>query len=36
MVRARRALPERIGLRNRWLDPPEWVEWVDEPVPGDP
>ncbi|MCY3801761.1 MAG: hypothetical protein OXG46_09290, partial [Chloroflexi bacterium] len=20
----------------RWLNPPEWVEWVDEPVPGYP
>ena len=25
-----------IGLRDRWLNPPEWVEWVDEPVPGYP
>ena len=24
------------GLRDRWLNPPEWVEWVDEPVPGYP
>ena len=23
-------------LRYRWLNPPEWVEWVDEPVPGFP
>ena len=23
-----------VGLRDRWLNPPEWVEWVDEPVPG--
>ena len=23
-------------LRDRWLHPPEWVEWVDEPVPGYP
>ena len=23
-------------LRDRWLNPPEWVEWVDEPVPGCP
>ena len=22
--------------RDRWLNPPEWVEWVDEPVPGYP
>ena len=20
-------------LRDRWLNPPEWVEWIDEPVP---
>ena len=25
-----------VALRNRWLNPPEWVEWVDEPVPGYP
>ena len=23
-------------LRDRWLNPPAWVEWVDEPVPGYP
>ena len=23
-------------LRDRWLNPPEWVEWVDEPAPGYP
>lgn len=23
-------------LRNRWLYPPEWVEWVEEQVPGYP
>ena len=23
-------------LRDRWLSPPEWVEWVEEPVPGYP
>ena len=22
--------------RERWLNPPEWVEWVDEPAPGYP
>ena len=27
----------RLGeLRDRWLDPPEWVERVEEPVPGYP
>ena len=25
-----------VELRDRWLDPPEWVEWIDEPVPGYP
>ncbi len=25
-----------IELRDRWLNPPEWVEWEDEPVPGYP
>ncbi len=25
-----------VTLRDRWLHPPEWVEWVEEPVPGYP
>ena len=25
-----------VKLRDRWLNPPEWVEWVDEPAPGYP
>ena len=25
-----------VELRNRWLNPPEWLEWVEEPVPGYP
>ena len=25
-----------VELRDRWLNPPEWVEWADEPVPGYP
>ena len=25
-----------VELRDRWLNPPEWVEWVDEPAPGFP
>ena len=25
-----------VELRDRWLNPPEWVEWVDEPVLGYP
>lgn len=24
------------SLRDRWLNPPEWVEWIDEPVEGYP
>ena len=23
-----------VELRDRWLNPPEWVEWVEEPVAG--
>ena len=25
-----------VELRDRWLNPPEWAEWLDEPVPGYP
>ena len=25
-----------VSLRDRWLNPPEWVEWVEEPVLGYP
>ncbi len=25
-----------VEIRDRWLNPPEWVEWVEEPVPGYP
>ena len=25
-----------VELRARWLNPPEWVEWADEPAPGYP
>ena len=25
-----------VELRDRWLNPLEWVKWVDEPVPGYP
>ena len=25
-----------VELRDRWLNPPELVEWVEEPVPGYP
>ena len=30
------AAPRLVSLRDRWLNPPEWVEWVDEPAPGYP
>ena len=25
-----------VELRDCWLNPPEWVEWIDEPAPGYP
>ena len=25
-----------VELRDRWLNPPEWVAWVEEPVPSRP
>ena len=25
-----------VELRDRWLNPVEWVDWLDEPVPGYP
>ena len=25
-----------VELRDRWLNPPEWVDWIDEPSPGYP
>ncbi len=25
-----------VELRDRWLNPPEWIDWVDEPAPGYP
>lgn len=30
------SLRRLVELRDRWLNPPEWVEWVEEPVPGYP
>ena len=30
------AVRRLVDLRDRWLNPPEWVEWIDEPVPGYP
>ena len=30
------AARQLVELRDRWLNPPEWVEWVEEPVPGYP
>ena len=29
-----RPLRRLVELRDRWLNPPEWLEWVDEPVAG--
>ena len=31
-----KAAQRLVELRDRWLNPAEWVEWVDEPVPGYP
>ena len=31
-----RAARRLVELRDRWLNPPEWVEWIEEPVPGYP
>ena len=25
-----------VELRDRWLNPPEWADWIDEPAPGYP
>ena len=30
------AARDLVEFRDRWLNPPEWVEWVHEPVPGYP
>ena len=30
------AARQLVDLRDRWLNPPEWMEWTDEPVPGYP
>ena len=30
------AAKQLVELRDRWLNPPELVDWVDEPVPGYP
>ncbi len=30
------AASKLVELRDRWLNPPEWVEWVGEPVSGFP
>ena len=26
------AAKKLVATRDRWLNPPEWVEWVDEPA----
>ena len=30
------AVRRLVELRDHWLNPPEWVQWVDEPAPGYP
>ena len=30
------AAAELARLRSRWLNPPDWIQWVDEPVDGYP
>ena len=30
------AARQLVALRDRWLNPPEWVEWTEELVPGYP
>ena len=30
------AAQQLVERRDRWLNPPEWAEWVEEPVPGYP
>ena len=25
-----------VDLRDRWLNPPEWIQWIEEPVPNYP
>ena len=25
-----------VELRNHWLNPPEWIDWIDEPAPNYP
>ena len=35
--RHRPGRPQRlVQLRNRWLNPPEWIDWIDEPSPNYP
>ena len=36
MVAIAEAAQQLVEVRERWLNPPEWVEWVDEPVAGFP
>ncbi len=31
-----KAAQRLVALRNHWLNPPEWVEWIEESVPGYP
>lgn len=36
MIAVTRVSQLLVKLRGRWLNPPEWVKWVDEPVAGYP
>ena len=35
-VAVAQAARELVDLRDRWINPSEWVEWVEVPVPGHP
>ena len=35
-IKIAEAAQRLVELRDRWLNPPEWAEWVEEPVPGYP
>ncbi len=36
MIAVARVSQLLVKLHGRWLNPPEWVEWVKEPVAGYP
>ena len=35
-TRRSKAARRLVAWCERWLNPPEWVEWVDEPAPNCP